>query len=153
MCSWPSRTKSRLPEQLRSISCQWSIDELRAITDDDEALCPCHNDLLPANLIDDGQRIRIIDWEYAGMGNRFFDLGNFAENHELSAEQEQEFLHTYFGREEPNALPPLRAMRKASSLREATWGFAQAGISRLDFDFRQYAEHHLQRFFRVIAAC
>ena len=77
-------------------------------TGDDEAPCPCHNDLLPANLIDDGQRIRIIDWEYAGMGNRFFDLGNFAENHELTAEQEQEFLQAYFGREEPNALPRLR---------------------------------------------
>ena len=44
---------------------------------------PCHNDLLNANFIDDGERIRIVDWEYAGMGDPFFDLGNFSVNHEL----------------------------------------------------------------------
>ncbi len=126
-----------------------NVDDLRAAAGDDDAPRPCHNDLLPANLIDDGQRIRIIDWEYAAMGSRFFDLGNFAENHELSADQEQGLLRAYFGREEPDALPRLRAMRKVSALREATWGFAQAGISRLDFDFMQYAEQHLQRFFGV----
>ena len=48
-------------------------------------LRPCHNDLLNANFIDDGKRIRIVDWEYAGMGDPFFDLGNFSINHELSA--------------------------------------------------------------------
>ena len=47
-------------------------------------LRPCHNDLLNANFIDDGARIRIIDWEYAGMGDPFFDLGNFSINHELT---------------------------------------------------------------------
>ena len=44
---------------------------------------PCHNDLLNANFIDDGTRIRIVDWEYAGMGDIFFDLANFAVNHDL----------------------------------------------------------------------
>ena len=48
-------------------------------------LRPCHNDLLNANFIDDGSRIRIVDWEYAGMGDPFFDLGNFSINHELDA--------------------------------------------------------------------
>src|SRR4029078_10894211 len=43
-------------------------------------LRPCHNDLLNANFIDDGARILIIDWEYAGMGDPFFDLGNFSIN-------------------------------------------------------------------------
>ena len=57
------------------------------------------------------------------MGNRFFDLGNFAENHQLSAEQEQEFLQAYFGRQEPILLQRLRAMRQGFGLREATWGF------------------------------
>ena len=46
-------------------------------------LRPCHNDLLNANFIDDGDRIRIVDWEYAGMGDPFFDLGNFSANHGL----------------------------------------------------------------------
>ena len=46
-------------------------------------LVPCHNDLLNANFLDDGERLRIVDWEYAGMGDPFFDLANFSINHEL----------------------------------------------------------------------
>ena len=48
-----------------------------------EAPVPCHNDLLNANFLDDGERLRIVDWEYAGMGDRFFDLANFSMNDEL----------------------------------------------------------------------
>ena len=48
---------------------------------------PCHNDLLTANFIDDGSRIRIVDWEYAGMGDVFFDLANFAVNNGLSTDE------------------------------------------------------------------
>src|SRR5215212_10244729 len=62
---------------------------------------PCHNDLLNANFIDDGRRIRIVDWEYAGMGDPFFDLANFAINHELSAEEGRVLLEAYFGRVRP----------------------------------------------------
>ena len=51
-------------------------------------LRPCHNDLLNANFIDDGARIRIVDWEYAGMGDPFFDLGNFSINHELTPDED-----------------------------------------------------------------
>src|SRR5215216_4031515 len=53
------------------------------------APCPCHNDLLNGNFIDDGKRIRILDWEYAGMGDIFFDLGNFAIQHEFNDEQDE----------------------------------------------------------------
>ena len=53
---------------------------------------PCHNDLLTANFIDDGTRIRIVDWEYAGMGDRFFDLANFAVNNDLDARTTTELL-------------------------------------------------------------
>jgi thiamine kinase-like enzyme len=51
-------------------------------------LRPCHNDLLSANFIDDGERLWIVDWEYAGMGDPYFDLANFAANHELDADGE-----------------------------------------------------------------
>ena len=58
---------------------------------------PCHNDLLTANFIDDGSRIRIVDWEYAGMGDVYFDLANFAVNNGLPAEETRELLRAYFG--------------------------------------------------------
>ena len=111
-------------------------------------LRPCHNDLLNANFIDDGQRIRIVDWEYAGMGDPFFDLGNFAVNQKLGPEGLRLLLKEYLGEVRQENLERLELHRLASDLREAFWGFAQAGISRLDFDFIRYAAKHLGRFTR-----
>ena len=53
------------------------------LTGPEHAPVPCHNDLLTANLLHDGARVRIVDWEYAGMGDRYFDLGNLSINNEL----------------------------------------------------------------------
>jgi thiamine kinase-like enzyme len=108
--------------------------------------CPCHNDLLPANFIDDGERTRIIDWEYAGMGDRFFDLGNLAVNSQLDAAGERALLEIYFGHASEDHLRRLRLMRLASDMRESLWGFLQAGVSSLDFDFLSYGRTHLERF-------
>ena len=109
---------------------------------------PCHNDLLASNFIDDGSRLCIIDWEYAAMGDRFFDLGNFAVNQELTDEQCVLLLRQYFGEARPAVLAHLHLMRLASDLRESFWGFLQLGISALDFDYREYGQHHLDRFLR-----
>ncbi len=122
------------------------LSNIEASVDEGNESCPCHNDLLPGNLIDDGQAVRIIDWEYAGTGNRFFDLGNFAENHRLARGQEVQFLAHYFGVVRPADLVRLHTWRRVSALREAMWGFAQIGISQLDFDFASYAAEHLGRF-------
>jgi len=109
-------------------------------------LRPCHNDLLNANFIDDGARIRIVDWEYAGMGDPFFDLGNFAVNHELDASAEAALLGAYDGGEvRPARVARLRLMRLVSDFREAMWGVLQQGISTLDVDFRAYADEHFDR--------
>lgn len=111
-----------------------------------QRLTPCHNDLLASNFIDDGQVIRILDWEYAGMGNVFFDLGNFAVNQSLDDERCALLLREYFGEARQPDLAHLHLMRLASDLRESFWGFLQLGISELDFDYRDYAQHHLNRF-------
>ena len=106
---------------------------------------PCHNDLLNANFIDDGERIRIVDWEYAGMGDPFFDLGNFSINHELPPEADQTLLEAYDGALRPARLARLRLMRVVSDFREAMWGVLQQGISSLDVDFVAYADEHFER--------
>ena len=107
---------------------------------------PCHNDLLNANFIDDGSRIRIVDWEYAGMGDPFFDLGNFSINHELTPDQDAYFLAAYDGGEaRPGRLARLTLMRVVSDFREAMWGVLQQGISTLDVDFVAYAGEHFDR--------
>ena len=109
-------------------------------------LRPCHNDLLNANFIDDGSRIRIVDWEYAGMGDPFFDLGNFSINHELSPEEDRWLLETYDGgAARPDRLARILLMRIVSDFREAMWGVLQQGISILDVDFVAYAGDHFER--------
>jgi thiamine kinase-like enzyme len=106
---------------------------------------PCHNDLLNANFIDDGRRIRIVDWEYAGMGDPFFDLGNFSINHELATEEDAILLAAYEGAARPDRAARLELMRVMSDFREAMWGVLQQGISSLDVDFRAYAAEHFDR--------
>jgi thiamine kinase-like enzyme len=107
-------------------------------------LVPCHNDLLNANFLDDGE-IRIVDWEYAGMGDRFFDLANLSVNHEFSVADDTRLLAEYFGAERERDLASLRLMRFMSDFREAMWGVLQSGISELDFDFTGYAAQHFER--------
>jgi thiamine kinase-like enzyme len=106
---------------------------------------PCHNDLLNANFIDDGTRIRIVDWEYAGMGDPFFDLGNVSINHELTPDEDVELLTAYDGELRPARLARLTLMRTVSDFREAMWGVLQQGISSLDVDFVAYAGEHFER--------
>jgi thiamine kinase-like enzyme len=106
---------------------------------------PCHNDLLNANFIDDGTRIRIVDWEYAGMGDPFFDLGNFSVNHGLDVDEDAILLEAYEGGVRPVRLARLRLMRVVSDFREGMWGVLQQALSSLDVDFVAYAEHHLGR--------
>jgi thiamine kinase-like enzyme len=112
---------------------------------------PCHNDLLNANFIDDGHRIRIIDWEYAGMGDPFFDLGNFSINHELEPGEDELLLEAYDGSVEPRRLARLTLMRVVSDFREAMWGVLQQGVSTLDVDFVAYAGSSFDRLLRNAA--
>mgnify|MGYP001551460010 CR=1 FL=1 len=106
----------------------------------------CHDDLLAANFIASPDGIRIVDWEYAGMGNRWFDLGNFAVNNELGPAEEEAFLTAYLGAPpSPSDLAALRLMRLMSDFREAMWGVLQTAISDLDFDFAAYAKKHFDR--------
>jgi thiamine kinase-like enzyme len=111
---------------------------------------PCHNDLLTANFLHDGKRLVIVDWEYAGMGDRYFDLGNFAVNNELGDAEEDRLLEAYFG-EPPTARrkAALKLFRFMSDFREAMWGVVQTAVSDLDFDFGGYADKHFKRLAEI----
>jgi thiamine kinase-like enzyme len=107
---------------------------------------PTHNDLLTANFLLDGDHVQLIDWEYAGMGDRWFDLGNFAVNNELDDDQEAQLLEAYFG-EPPDErlIATLKLFRFMSDFREAMWGVVQRGVSELDFDYGEYTQKHFDR--------
>ncbi len=125
----------------------------RALTGPEHEPVPCHNDLLAANFIagepSEGVargQLWIVDWEYAGMGDRYFDLANFAVNNELGEAAEEALLGDYFGElATPRRLAALRLMRFMSDFREAMWGVVQAVVSELDFDFSGYHERHFDR--------
>ena len=117
-----------------------------------QPLCPCHNDLLNANFIAGDGRLWIVDWEYAGMGDVFFDLANFSVNNELGPDQDDELLRAYFGASSDENAAALAAMRFMSDFREAMWGVVQQGISELEFDFAAYAQQHFDRLERTAAA-
>jgi thiamine kinase-like enzyme len=112
---------------------------------------PCHNDLLNANFIDDGAHIRIVDWEYAGMGDVFFDLANFSVNHDLDEDARETLLAAYFGETRPADVRALELMRFMSGFREAMWGVVQLAVSELDFDFAGYADEHFARIAAIAA--
>ncbi len=114
---------------------------------------PCHDDLLPANLLamrSDPARQVLVDWEYAGMGHRMFDLGNLAVNNEFDEPAEDRLLEAYFGeRATAGRRAALALMRIMSDAREAAWGVVQGAISELEFDFGDYARRHFARLARA----
>jgi thiamine kinase-like enzyme len=111
------------------------------------AAVPCHNDLLAANFLVSPDGLRLVDWEYAGMNDRYFDLGNFAVNNGLDADGDAALVEAYFGGITRRRLARLRLMKVISDLREAMWGVVQAGVSTLDVDFLAYADEHFDRLF------
>jgi thiamine kinase-like enzyme len=106
-----------------------------------------HNDLLAANLIDDGKRLWLIDWEYGGFNSPLFDLGNLASNNGLAPAQSEGLLAAYDWRA-PDARRKraFAAFTAASLLREAMWSMVQEIHSRLKIDYPAYTEENLARF-------
>ena len=113
----------------------------------------CHNDLLAANLIDDGKRLWLVDWEYGGFNSPLFDLGGLASNSELPQELRDALLEIYFGRK-PNDQLRYRfaAMTAASLLRETMWSMVSEIHSRIEFDYSTYTAENLGRFEKAFAA-
>ena len=106
-----------------------------------------HNDLLAANFIDDGRRLWLIDWDYAGFNSPLFDLGGLASNNELSPSDEKWLLETYFERPLDDDLERrYRAMKCASLLRETMWSMVSEIHSAIDFDYAAYTAGNLARF-------
>jgi len=106
---------------------------------------PCHCDLLNLNFLDENVageigEVKILDWEYAGMGDIFFDLGNFCHHHRFNDELVNVLLQEYFGEVTPKVFARLKLMWPMSTIHESMWGTTQTGISKLDEDFQGYAD-------------
>jgi thiamine kinase-like enzyme len=110
---------------------------------------PCHNDLLPGNVLFSDDRVWLLDFEYAGMNDLFFDLGNLSVNCGLTADAEADLVRLYFGSITASRLARLSLMKVMSEFREGMWAVVQQAISTLDTDFVTYAEERLSNCERI----
>lgn len=112
-----------------------------------------HNDLLPTNFIDDGKRLWLIDWEYAGYDSPLFDLANLASNSDLAAAEEDWLLEAYFEKPADDALRRrYGAMKCASLLRESMWSMVSELHLKLEVDYVAYTADNLARFEKAWSA-
>ena len=107
----------------------------------------CQNDLLPANILDDGNRLWLVDWDYAGFNSPLFDLANLATNAGLDEAEENHLLECYYGKKPDRPLKQrFLAMAAASALRETLWSMVSELFSLTDTDFAAYTSENRQRF-------
>jgi thiamine kinase-like enzyme len=144
--------------QVRNAQLPGDVEELSALPREIERALyhraplrprPIHADLLNENFIDDGEAIRILDWEYAGMADIYFDLANLADHHDFEEGGERTLLKEYFGVFRMSDAARLMLMRIMSEYREAMWGVVQRSISTLDFDFAGYSNGFYERVRRM----
>ncbi len=129
------------------------FDRMIGISDDIEAAMKrnppedvaCHNDYLSENFLDDGNQIWIIDWEYGGRGDPYFDLGDFAVEHPFSPEQEELIIKEYCGELKKDRLYRMLLYKIVSDLWWSVWAMIQSCISTLDFDFYSYGNGRFER--------
>ena len=106
-----------------------------------------HNDLLPANFLDDGLRLWIIDWEYAGFNTPLFDLGGLASNNNFSLKEEAYLLENYFEKKvDDETWQKYNALKCSSLLREAMWSMVSELTSKIDFNYKNYTQENLSKF-------
>ena len=104
---------------------------------------PCHNDLLAANFIDDGERIWLIDYELSGNNDPCFELGNIAAESHLSGDALAALVTAYFGRPRRSMIARARLLSLVSMYGWTLWGAIQNGASPIEFDFWSWA---MERF-------
>lgn len=137
---------TRIPRLLKiSASLEHAVGEIKLVL--------AHNDLLPANFIDDGTRLWLIDFDYAGFNSPLFDLANLASNSEMEEAAERTVLEQYFGQPPSDELwHRYSAMKCASLMREMMWSMVSEVHSKIDFDYTVYTSENTDRFERAYAA-
>ena len=110
----------------------------------------CHADLVGGNVIFDGKKAWLIDWEYAGMGDPLFDLGWFAVGNNLSEDSCRFMLDNYCEEQDEHTWSSFNAMRILCALRDALWGVVQTHGSALDLDYGEHARKYFEIYEKLM---
>jgi thiamine kinase-like enzyme len=116
------------------------------------AVAPCHNDLLPENLIDDGERLRAVDYEYSGNGDPTFDLGNTCQELRYDDGRIDELCAAYFGSPSAAGRARVKLQMIVSDAGWALWAVVQSRISRIELDYWAYGRARWERAERTLAS-
>lgn len=104
----------------------------------DEGRVPCNNDLLPANFIDDGEKLWLIDYEYSGNNDACFELGNIWSEAKLPLAALEELVTAYYGGSHPEKLARAWLFALLAKYGWTLWASIQSSVSEIDFDFWQW---------------
>ncbi|MBB6413436.1 phosphotransferase family protein [Mesorhizobium sangaii] len=109
-------------------------------------LAACHCDPLCENFLDTGDRMWIVDWEYSGMNDPLWDLGDLSVEGKFDTAQDEEMMRAYFGGEARAAEHGRIVIYKAMcDLLWTLWGLIQLANSNPVDDFRAYADGRFAR--------
>ena len=112
-------------------------------------LAACHNDLLAENFIDQGERMRIIDWELSGINDVCFELGDFSVEQEFGEDEDVLMIETYFGNFDEKKCARMSLYKSMADILWTLWAAIQNHFSELEFDFWEYG---MNRFNRAMIA-
>lgn len=101
-------------------------------------LAPCNNDLLAENFIDDGARLRLVDYEYSGNNDPCFELGNICNENDFAPEQVEQLCAAYFGQANQALVARMWLYYCMSNIGWVLWGSIQNSISAIEFDFWEW---------------
>jgi thiamine kinase-like enzyme len=113
-------------------------------------LVPCNNDLLAANYIDDGTRFWIVDYEYSGMNDPCFELGNTCAESKLSQDQLERLVELTFGAPLRNRVARANLWAAVANYGWTLWACIQREVSDIDFDFWAWGVD--DKYARAVAA-
>jgi thiamine kinase-like enzyme len=140
----------RLPARYEEYAGAWA-DVRAAMAAAPRPTVPCNNDLLAANFVDDGHRTWLIDYEYAGNNDACFELGNTSAECGFTPEMTQAWTEAYFGTPTAADLARVRLQTLCSCYGWSLWGFIQAAVSPLDFDFWSWGMERFEKAQRAFA--
>jgi thiamine kinase-like enzyme len=147
------RIGASLPEKL--VSLLGAMDEIEeAMTREPVTHVACHNDLLSENfIVDDKGKMWVIDWEYGGMTDPYFDLGNFVMEHPFSREEESLVVSTYCGGVSDRFFGRMMLYKTVAATWWAVWAMIQRSVSTIDFDYTEWGMERVMRAERGLSDC